>query len=295
MVSTVQDVTARVKSEEARKESEALYRLLAEQRLRPDLDSRPRGTSSSGREPLGRATPRLHAGGDCRTGVDFSAIFTSDSAQRAVRALIDRMESFKQGRQDADRYADYLELTRRDGSTVWVEFVARYVVNENSGHVEAYGVSRDITERRQAEAERQRLWAELSQAQKMESIGPARGRYRPRLQQHPCRHQRPGGAGHTASSSAEGGLRRAADRRGTRRHVDRELLVFSRRSAIDMRLLDLNEVAGNLVEMLSRLLGENIGLQFDCGPCRQGSSAGGRRHARAGHHEPGCERARCDV
>jgi CheY-like chemotaxis protein len=176
------------------------------------------------------------------------------------------MESFKQGRQDADRYTDHLELTRRDGSTVWVEFVARYVVNEDSGHVEAYGVSRDITERRQAEAERQRLWAELSQAQKMESIGRLAGGIAHDFNNILADITAQAGLAtlrHPALKAVFDELRTDVELGAT---LIRQLLVFSRRSAIDMRLLDLNEVAGNLVKMLGRLLGEGIGLQFDRGP-----------------------------
>ncbi len=44
--------------------------------------------------------------------------------------------------------------------------------------------------------------------------------------------------------------------------LTRQLLLFSRRSGIEVKLLNLNEVVANLVKMLGRLIGENIALRF---------------------------------
>ncbi|MBK8048888.1 MAG: PAS domain S-box protein [Anaerolineales bacterium] len=44
------------------------------------------------------------------------------------------------------------EQLRKDGAAVWVEAVGRLFRNEKDGHVEVYGVSREITERRRLEA-----------------------------------------------------------------------------------------------------------------------------------------------
>jgi PAS domain S-box-containing protein len=260
MVSTVQDVTDRVRAEEATRKSEALYRLLAENVSDLiwilDVEAlRFRYVSPSVERLLGYAPEEVIEQGW------IAAMFTAESAQTATRALVDGIEAFK--RKALDHYTDNVELTRRDGSTVWVEFTARYVMNEASGHVEAYGVSRDITERRRAETERRNLWEELSQAQKMESIGRLAG-----------------GIAHDfnnilADIVLQVGL--AAGRYPLmkpvfdelRADVDlasaliRQLLVFSRRSEIDVRPLDLNEVAANLLRMLGRLLGDNIRLQFE--------------------------------
>ena len=46
-------------------------------------------------------------------------------------------------------------------------------------------------------------------------------------------------------------------------NLTRQLLMFSRRSVLEMRHLDLNDVVSNLLKMLGRLLGEHITLSFD--------------------------------
>ncbi|MFN8467402.1 MAG: PAS domain S-box protein [Caldilineaceae bacterium] len=54
-----------------------------------------------------------------------------------------------------------LEQPRKDGTTVWTEAIGRLVVNEQNGHIEVYGLSRDLTERKAKEEEIRRLNNEL--------------------------------------------------------------------------------------------------------------------------------------
>ncbi|HAV63732.1 MAG TPA: hypothetical protein DCY13_15365 [Verrucomicrobiales bacterium] len=55
---------------------------------------------------------------------------------------------------------------------------------------------------------------------------------------------------------------KAADRAGS---LTRQLLMFSRKQAMQYRHLDINEVIGNVYELLRRLVGEHIELAFDRG------------------------------
>lgn len=64
-----------------------------------------------------------------------------------------------------------LEMRRKDGAVILVEALPSPILDKD-GNLEGFqGVTRDITERRRAEAERKRLEAQLIQSQKMESIG----------------------------------------------------------------------------------------------------------------------------
>jgi len=54
-------------------------------------------------------------------------------------------------------YTQEFEQLRKDGSTIWTEIIINYFINPENGHVELKGVSRDISERKQSERERQAL------------------------------------------------------------------------------------------------------------------------------------------
>jgi PAS domain S-box-containing protein len=59
----------------------------------------------------------------------------------------------------------------KDGSYAWAEATTSFIRNDEGAPVEILGVSRDITERKQAEKEAVELSAKLQRAQKMEAIG----------------------------------------------------------------------------------------------------------------------------
>lgn len=48
--------------------------------------------------------------------------------------------------------------------------------------------------------------------------------------------------------------------------ITRQLLTFSRQQAIDIKVIDLNVIVQNLLEMLGNLLGENVRIEFQRGP-----------------------------
>jgi PAS domain S-box-containing protein len=270
MVSTVQDVTDRVRAEEARRESEALYRLLAENVTDLiwvlDVEALRFRYVSPSVQPILGYTP-----GEVIERGWIDEVFALPSARVVIGRLLDNVPEFR--RIGHLEYSDSIELTRCDGATIWLEFSGRYVVNDRSGHVEVYGVSRDVTDRRRADAERQRLRDELAHAQKMESVGRLAG-----------------GIAHDfnnilADMTVQLGLANArypqmhAVLEELRRDVDlgaaliRQLLVFSRRSPVDMRPIDLNEVARGLGRMLGRLLGASIAVRFEPAPDTAGVHA----------------------
>ena len=63
----------------------------------------------------------------------------------------------------------------KDGHRVWMEISCHYVSSEGGGVTELVGLARDISERRDAELEKDELHKKLRQAQKMESIGVLAG------------------------------------------------------------------------------------------------------------------------
>ena len=90
---------------------------------------------------------------------------TPDSAQY-VRTVVAREIA-----RGASHVRYDVEVLRKDGSTAWCELDAT-VLRHADGRVHGtLAVARDISERRQVEADRERIHGELIQAQKMEIVG----------------------------------------------------------------------------------------------------------------------------
>ena len=121
------------------------------------------------------------------------------------------------------------------------------------------GIGHDITLRK-------RLEQQLQQAQRMEAVGHLAGGLAHDFNNllavnllHLGLLQQQAGLAATAAESVKQLMtasQRAAD-------LTRKLLMFSRQSVLQVRTLDMNEVAGDLLKMLGRLIGEDISLRFE--------------------------------
>src|SRR6185503_3747197 len=129
--------------------------------------------------------------------------------------------------------------------------------------------SRDITEEKRAEEERLRLQGQLNQSQKMESVGRLAGGVAHdfnnmlnvilgyaelSLEQleasHPLRV--PLTEIHAAATRSAG--------------LTRQLLAFARKQTVAPKVLDVNDVVGASLTMLSRMIGEDLNLVLSAGP-----------------------------
>jgi len=123
----------------------------------------------------------------------------------------------------------------------------------------------DITERRRAQKEQEKLQAQLNQAQKMESVGRLAGGIAHDFNNmlsviigyaelaldeveptHPL---------YRALQEIFNAGKRSAD-------ITRQLLAFARKQTIAPRVLDLNETVEGMLKMLRRLIGEDISLAW---------------------------------
>jgi two-component system, cell cycle sensor histidine kinase and response regulator CckA len=149
-------------------------------------------------------------------------------------------------------------VTTLKGRHIWTEVRGLGRVGDDD---QAYvmGTFQDITERKELESQ-------LRQSQKLEAIGQLAGGVahdfnnilaailmrlgllQMRTDLNPETKQ--------ALKDLDGAARRAAG-------LTRQLLMFSRRSVLAVKPLDLNEVVADLLKMLRRLIGENIDLRFD--------------------------------
>lgn len=149
-----------------------------------------------------------------------------------------------------------LRITRPDGTVRVVMLRAEFVYRTNGLPLAAWGTLQDVTERRELEEQ-------LRLAQRMEALG-----------------QLAGGVAHDFNNlltvikmesdfleeglPAEdhlreeiGEIRRAAERGAG---LTRRLLAFSRKQVLHPRLVDLNNLVGEITQMLRRLIGEDIKL-----------------------------------
>jgi PAS domain S-box-containing protein len=161
------------------------------------------------------------------------------------------------------------EHKRKDGSLFWVELNATLSWSEDGRPTGVIGVARDITERRRAGEEREKLWAQLSQAQKMESIGRLAGGVA-----HDFNNLLTVINGYTVllldrltPGDATGGPLREIQGAGERAaQLTRQLLAFSRKQKVEWERVELNALILETRNMLQRMVGEDIEIAVELSP-----------------------------
>ncbi len=122
---------------------------------------------------------------------------------------------------------------------------------------------RDITEQRKSAEEKLKLEEQLFQAQKMETIGQLAGGIA-----HDFNNMLGVIIGHSEMAMMKSDptspffndlikIRKAADRSA---EITRQLLAFARKQTVEPKILDLNETVEGMLQMIRRLIGEDIKL-----------------------------------
>ncbi|ABW69071.1 PAS domain S-box protein [Desulfosudis oleivorans] len=125
---------------------------------------------------------------------------------------------------------------------------------------------RDITENKRAEKEKEHLEAQLSHAQKMESVGRLAGGVA-----HDFNNMLNVILGYTELALQNmdkddplyNDLTEILDAARRSSDITRQLLAFARRQTIAPRTIDLNETVEGMLKMLRRLIGEDIDLAWE--------------------------------
>jgi PAS domain S-box-containing protein len=123
----------------------------------------------------------------------------------------------------------------------------------------------DISERRRAEEEQERLQSQLLHAQKMESVGRLAGGVA-----HDFNNMLGVILGYTelsmkhleSTDQLSANLQQIRVAAEHSADLTRQLLAFARRQTVIPRVIDLNEVVKGILKILSRLIGENIDLAW---------------------------------
>ncbi|MGE4561162.1 MAG: transporter substrate-binding domain-containing protein, partial [Desulfobulbus sp.] len=134
------------------------------------------------------------------------------------------------------------------------------------------GYSIDITDRVQAEKEREKLWGQLVQAQKMESVGRLAGGVA-----HDFNNMLSVIIGHCElalrglenTEPLYNDVQNILKAAGRSADLTRQLLAFARKQTVAPKVLDINATVKGMLEMLRRLIGEDIDLVW-----RPGSDSG---------------------
>ncbi len=164
--------------------------------------------------------------------------------------------------EDGQVHEHETQVQTRAGNTLYYACTASVALRDDEGRPAAViEISRDITERKQAEEEQEKLRVQLTQAQKMESVGRLAGGVA-----HDFNNMLGVILGHTemALEQVDPSQPLHADlteiRAAAKRSEDltRQLLAFARKQIITPRVLDLNETVGGMLKMLRRLIGEDI-------------------------------------
>jgi two-component system, cell cycle sensor histidine kinase and response regulator CckA len=147
----------------------------------------------------------------------------------------------------------------RDRQVRWVRLHGRPIWDDAAGRVvRIYGAAEDVTAQKQLEQQ-------LLQSQKMEAIGKLAGGVA-----HDFNNLLTiiSGYGQLLKTQVQSGhanpeyldaIMRAADRAA---QLTNQLLAFSRRQLLQLKVVDLNSVVADVEKMLRRLIGEDVELRF---------------------------------
>jgi PAS domain S-box-containing protein len=195
-------------------------------------------------------------------GVPIADQIHPDDRERVIET---RRQSFETG---ASIQLEY-RFRRKDGEWRILESTGSPVQNARGEVEKLVVVSRDITERKQAEEMLRQREGQLRQSQKMEAVGRLSGGiahdfnnllgviigYSEDIESRVAK-------GDPLRKSAEE-IRKAGNRAAALIH---QLLAFSRQQVLQSRVLDVNLLISDMGEMLRRLIGPHIELKTNLDP-----------------------------
>ncbi|MFH0729803.1 MAG: PAS domain S-box protein [Pseudomonadota bacterium] len=182
---------------------------------------------------------------------DIEAVQTADDIAERIGKIITKGE---------DRFET--RHRRKDGSLFDIEVSVQYRPMEGGRFVV---FMRDITERKRMERDREKLQAQLTQAQKMESVGALAGGVA-----HDYNNMIGVILGYAdlalekvaSNESLYDDLQEIRNAAVRSMEVTRQLLAFARKQTIAPIPIDLNETVEGMLKMLRRLIGEDIDLSW---------------------------------
>jgi PAS domain S-box-containing protein len=196
-------------------------------------------------------------------GKHFSSFYTAEDRTAGVP-----QQALETARTSGRYEAEGLRV-RKDGTKFWASVVIDAIYDDNKKEVIGFAkVTRDITERQEAQLALKAMQEQIAAAQKMEAVGQLSGGIAHDFNnlmmivlgnlETALRHARQvSGAANLqrALNNATRGAQRAAALTG-------RLLAFSRRQALDPKPIEVNKFLTGAVEFIQRSLGEMIDIEL---------------------------------
>ncbi len=194
-------------------------------------------------------------------GMTLDDVFSPETKKQ----IMDGFSRVVRGDDPTGRILMEAEHKAKNDRRVWMEINAALQKDKLGNPVAFNGITRDITERKQAEAEREKLQAQLTQAQKMESVGRLAGGVAHDFNnmlsvilgntEMAMENMAPDDPLHNNLSEIFSAAQHSAN-------ITRQLLAFARKQTIAPEVLDLNRTIKSMLKMLRRLIGEDIDLAW---------------------------------
>jgi PAS domain S-box-containing protein len=211
-----------------------------------------------GANALGYSKEELH-------GTSFLSLFADSDREIALEKLLEAWQAV-----DTITNREFRK-NKRDGSEIWVNETFRFIKDEKGENL-IFASSYDITERKNAEKakdtaekEKDQLQKQLFQSQKMEAIGTLAGGIA-----HDFNNLLTLISGHAEMVAITAGkdnkFQDAIDAiylsAEKAQKLTRQLLTFSRKQVVNLQTIDINSLILNLMQMLERLIGEDIRIEL---------------------------------
>lgn len=252
------EVTARMKAEEDLQRSEAQYRLLAAHMYDILFQQDPAlnmvYVSPSVERLFGYTVEEAMR-------LRMTDIMTEGSLARAMQTYPMYLAQAEKG--DVNVPLQEYEYVRKDGTTFWGELSVKFLKDDQGAPTGSLGVLRDISDRRRAQAEKERLVEQLRQSEKMEVLGRLAGGIA-----HDFNNQLAGIMGYAellksrkmgpdfevqASEMITQCAKRAGDLTG-------KLLAFARKGAYRASPVDMHELIHEVAAILERSIDKTVAI-----------------------------------